>query len=259
MPALRQRSIEPTQRSDRASIPVPLSRLAAAGDRFVATVGADCALDRTTLRIRTAQATYVIRAQLGPGDRPDFTPDISDLRATGPVVAWVETRLPVSGPGPTITLVVAHGVTGEILLRTQLNDFAYATGLSPDGTVVLPSLADCSIGAIAPAAPTLRRIGLPAGLCPLPSGAAIVAGGRVLYLTFGGYACTDGRALRTSCATRRGADRRSPSTDARPTSRGSTATRIAWSASTPAPPARHRRCRCRRCDPARCGAPARLA
>jgi len=61
-----------------------------------------------------------------------------------PVVAWVQTRLPVSGPGPTITLVVAPGATGEILLR-------------------------------------------------MPSGAAIVAGGRILYLTFCGYASTDGR------------------------------------------------------------------
>lgn len=170
-----------------------LTELAAAGDGFAATVGEDCAPDRSTLRIRTAQGTHVIRAELGPGDRTDFTPDISDLRATGPVVAWVETRLPVSGPGPTITLVVARGATGEILLRTRLDDFAYAIGLGPDGTVVLPNLADCSIGAISPAAPTLRRIGLPAGLCPLPAGAAIVAGGRVLYLTFGGYASTDGR------------------------------------------------------------------
>lgn len=170
-----------------------LTELTAAGDGFVATVGEDCAPDRTTLRIRTAQGTHVIRAQLGPGDRTDFTPDISDLRAAGAMVAWIETRLPVSGPGPTITLVVARGASGEILLRTRLDDFAYAIGLGPDGTVVLPSLADCSIGAISPAAPTLRRIGLPAGLCPLPSGAAIVAGGRVLYPTLGGYASTDGR------------------------------------------------------------------
>ncbi len=170
-----------------------LDVLAAAGDGFVATVGADCSPDRTTLRIRTAQGTHVIRAELGPGDRTDFTPHISDMRASGPALAWVEMRLPVSGPGPTFTLVVARGATGEVLLRTQLHDFVYAMGLGVDGTVVLPSLADCSIGVVSPAAPVLRRIALPAGLCPQPSGASVVAGGRILYPTAGGYASTDGQ------------------------------------------------------------------
>ena len=105
--------------------------LAAAGDGFVATVGEDCATDRTTLRIRTAQATHVIRATLGPGDRTDFTPDIFDLRATGPALAWVEMHLPVSGPGPTLTLAIARGATGEVLLRTPIEAFPPAMGSAP--------------------------------------------------------------------------------------------------------------------------------
>jgi len=170
-----------------------LTELAAAGDGFVATVGEDCAPDRTTLRIRTPQATHVIRATLGRGDRTDFTPDIFDLRTTGPMVAWAEMRLPVSGPGPAITLVVARGATGEILLRTTLDEIPLAIGLGADGTVVMPSIVDCSLRVVSPAAPAPRRIALPAGLCPRPSGAAVVAGGRILYSVSGGYVSSDGR------------------------------------------------------------------
>ena len=165
--------------------------LAAAGDDFVATVGEDCATDRTTLRIRTAQATHVIRATLGPGDRTDFTPDILDLRATGPALAWIEMRLPVSGPGPTFTLVIARGATGEVLLRTPIEAFPLAMGLRADGTVALPSITDCSIRVISPLPPASRRIALAPALCPQPGGAPVVAAGRIVYPVSGGYASTD--------------------------------------------------------------------
>ncbi|MEA2143609.1 MAG: hypothetical protein QOI64_2039 [Solirubrobacteraceae bacterium] len=169
-----------------------LQEQAAGGDDFVATVGEDCALNRSTVRIHTPQGTHAIPALLGPDDRPDFAPDISDLHATGPMVAWVEMRLPITGVGPTLTLVVARGATGEVLLRTRLDDFSYGLGLAADGTVALPRLSDCSIRVVSPAAPVPRRIELPVVLCPPTSGSVAVAGGRILYPVLGGYASVDG-------------------------------------------------------------------
>ena len=169
-----------------------LGEIAAAGDGFVAIVGEGCAQTRSAVRVRTPQGAYTIPTILGPDDRPDFGVDISDLRATGPMLAWVEMRLPVSGPGPRTTLVIARGATGEILLRTPVDAFPLALGLGADGTVALPSFANCNIRVVAPATPGPRDLPLPAGLCPQPSGAAVVAGGRIVYPTFGGYAVTGG-------------------------------------------------------------------
>ena len=168
-----------------------LQEQAAGGDGFVASVGEDCAANRSTLRIRTPQGTHTIPALLGPNDRPDFAPNISELRATGPMVAWVEMRLPITGIGPTLTLVVARGATGEILLRTPLDDFAYGLGLAADGTVVLPRPTDCSLRVVSPAQPAMRRIALPVALCPSAPGSVAAAGGRILYPVSGGYAIAD--------------------------------------------------------------------
>ena len=169
-----------------------LGEFAAGGDGFVATVGEACAQTRDAVRVRTPQGAYTIPTVLGPDDRPDFGVDISDLRATGPVLAWVEMRLPISGPGPTTTLVIARGATGEILLRTPVEAFPLALGLGADGTVALPSFENCAIRVVSPAAPGPRDLALPAGLCPLPTGTAVVAGGRIVYPATGGYAVTDG-------------------------------------------------------------------
>jgi len=110
------------------------------------------------------------------------------------MVAWAETRLPLQGPGPTITVVVARGTTGEILLRAPLDDFAYGMGLGSDGTVALLGLADCSIRILSPGppAPAPRTIKLGLGACPALPGAAVVGGGRILYPVREGYASVDG-------------------------------------------------------------------
>ena len=165
---------------------------AAGGDGFVATIGDDC-FTRAAVQIRTAAGTRTIP----PGA---VGVDISELRATGPMVAWVENAL-ADPSGLTRTLVIARGATGEVLLRTPLDSFPYQIGLGADGTVVWNTLGDvpsCSLRVVSPAAPAPRTIALPRGLCPhVEFGRATlaVAEGRIVYRSIGprgaGYAVSD--------------------------------------------------------------------
>jgi hypothetical protein len=172
---------------------------AAGGEDFVATLGDECGAEAPTVRLRSAHGTIAIAAVSGPADT-FRTPDVVALHATGPMVAWVEVRRPVGAPiAPT--LVVARGATGEILLRTALDGLPAQLGLAADGTVVLSLRSDvsCSLRAVSPAAPTVRRLRLPVagGLCPSPTvaprgqGTIAVVGGRIVYRAVSGYGVTD--------------------------------------------------------------------
>jgi len=167
---------------------------AVGGDGFVATVGHDCAASRTEVRIRTVSgATITIPAAPGVVSGPGFPTDVSSLRATGPMLSWVETSLQV-GQAPRSQLVVVRGMTGEVLLRA---DGAQSHALGADGTVVFGEFPSCTMRVLSPGAPAPRRFALPATLCPTPvslprgQSATALVGGRIVYPTNGGYAVTD--------------------------------------------------------------------
>jgi len=178
----------PGSTQDQAAYPQLDAR---GGDGFVATVGDDCGATTTFVRIR-GNGTPVIPA--GPG-----TTTISQLRASGPMVSWVEN----AGVSPVArTLVVALAATGQVLLRTPLDRVPYQLGLGADGTVVLPDFPNCAMSVVSPAAPAPRPFPLtfPQGaLCLSESGpgrvrtAVSVAAGRVAYaaIPFSGYAVSD--------------------------------------------------------------------
>lgn len=172
---------------------------AAGGDDFVATIGDECGAEAPIVGLRTANGMLRIRAVTGP--TPAFmTPDIVALRATGPMVAWVEVQRP-TGAAVIPTLVVARGASGEILLRAALDALPSQIGLAADGTAVLSLQSDvsCSLRIVSPVTPTLRRILLPGagGLCPSPTVALrgqstiAVAGGRIVYRAVSGYGVSD--------------------------------------------------------------------
>ncbi len=166
---------------------------AAAGTRFVATVGDECASSRPAVHLRTAAGALTIPARTGPADA-SFPPDIGMLRATGEYVAWVQTRLPPPPAQLERTLVVARGTTGEVLLRTPLDWFALMLGLGSDGTVVLMTTVSdfpCAVRIVSPAAPAPRRIALPRSLCANVDSQIAVGGGRFVYGSGGGYAVSD--------------------------------------------------------------------
>ncbi len=178
----------PQQPQDQAAYPQLDAR---GGDGFVATVGDDCGATTTFVRIR-GNGTPVIPA--APG-----TTTISQLRASGPMVSWVEN----AGTSPVVrTLVVARAATGQVLLRTPLDRVPYQLGLGADGTVVLPDFPTCAMRVVSPAAPAPRPFSLtfPQGaLCLSESTpgrvrtAVSVAAGRVAYaaIPFSGYAVSD--------------------------------------------------------------------
>jgi hypothetical protein len=161
------------------------------GDGFVATVGDDCGASTTFVRIR-GNGTPVIPA--APG-----TTTISQLRASGPMISWVEN----GGSSPvTRTLVVARAATGQVLLRTPLDRVPYQLSLGADGTVVLPDFPNCAMSVVSPAAPAPRPFSLtfPQGAPCLSEStpgrvrtAVSVAAGRVAYaaMAFSGYAVSD--------------------------------------------------------------------
>jgi len=163
---------------------------AAGGDRFVATIGDDCA-SRAAVRIRTAEGMLTIPA--APG-----TLGITELRATGPMVSWVEFA---PAAGPLRTLVIARARSGEVLLRTTLDSFPYQIGLGADGTVAFNMLSDaasCTLRVVSATAPAQRGLPLPPGLCPhvqFGTGTLAIAGGRIVYRSSGpqglGYAVSD--------------------------------------------------------------------
>jgi hypothetical protein len=166
---------------------------AAGGDGFVASIGGECADTSTVVTIRNPGGTLTIPAMAEtpyPGDPP--TPNITILRAAGPMVAWVEEHRAVPGGVIARTIVVARGSTGQVLLRTPIPEYPYQVGLGPDGTVAYTGIF-CAIGVASPAAPTLRAIKLPTGLCPqsASSRSLAIAGGRIVYAANTGYAITD--------------------------------------------------------------------
>jgi hypothetical protein len=171
--------------------PVMAPGLAAAGGQdFVASVDEDCGKGPEAVSLRTPSGTITIPAQTGPADRY-FPPQISGLRASGPLVAWVEAHLKAIDMPVTPTLVVARGATGQVLLRL---DGLNLSGLGSDGMVVLTDFPSCKMGVLSPASPALRTFGLSAGLCS--SGDAVaVADGRIVYQTSSGYAVTDSQGV----------------------------------------------------------------
>jgi hypothetical protein len=187
---------------------------AAGGEDFVATDGGECAATSTAVTIRTASATLTIPvAPETPfaGDPP--TPNITLLRATGPMVAWVEEHRAVPGGPIARSIVVARGATGQVLLRAPIPEYPYQVGLGADGTVAYTGVS-CGIGVASPAAPALRAVKLPPALCP-HSGSArslAVAGGRLVFGASTGYAITDlqGAARPLAGATPRNASVASP-------------------------------------------------
>jgi hypothetical protein len=165
---------------------------AAGGEGFVATVGDACGVSRSAVLIRTANGNVTIPAPSGTGDA-SYPPDIYDLHATGPMLAWVQAHLD-TGSQVQRELVVASGATGRILLRIALD--GELVGLGADGTAVLSSFPGCALRVVSPAAPVPRSLQLPAGLCPGPAtsrgqGAVALAGGRIAYAAGSGYAVTD--------------------------------------------------------------------
>jgi hypothetical protein len=172
-------------------LPNGLQALAAGGDGFVATVGGGCATDRSAVSFRTATGSFGVPALPEAGDRPDIAPDVIALAADGPMAAWVELRVPVSGQGPSLEVVLLDVDTQQLLLRIPLGGFVYGIGLGADGTIALPDITTCSIRVLSPAAPAIRAVPLPAGLCPQALLSIGVAGDRVVYQADGGYAVSD--------------------------------------------------------------------
>ncbi len=165
---------------------------AAGGDGFVATIGDDCR-HRAAVLVRSAAGTLTIPpGAAGVG--------ITELRATGAMVSWVENAL-AAPAGLTRTLVIARGLTGEVLVRTPLDSFPYQIGLAADGTVAWNTLNDlptCSLRVVSPSAPAPRTLLLPRGLCPhveFGKATLVIAGGRIVYRSIGpqgaGYAVSD--------------------------------------------------------------------
>ena len=176
------------------------SLAAAGGTDFVASIGDACwpssvpsAPSRAAVRLRTAAGTLTIPAATGPADQW-FAPEITDLRVTGPMVAWVETALPALGSQLQRTLVVAGGATGQVLLRVPFGRFPLMLGLGADGTVVLTRTVDdfpCAANIVSPAAPSLRRITLAPPFCANWNAPVAVSGRRFVYATGGGYGVSD--------------------------------------------------------------------
>jgi len=169
-------------------------REAAAGDGFLATVGSECLDASQAVTLRTPSATITIPVAPEPpsqfSDTP--TPRISDLRAAGPFVAWVEVNR--TGPGGQFqyVIVVARGATGQVLLRTAIPEPPPQIGLGADGTVAFTRLF-CLMGVMSPAAPAVRTFRLPADLCAYSqsSRSLAVAGGRIVFGASTGYAISD--------------------------------------------------------------------
>jgi hypothetical protein len=166
---------------------------AAGGDGFVASIGDECAETSTAVTIRTAGATLTIPAAAETpfaGDPP--TPNITSLRAAGPMVAWVEQHRAVPGGVISRTIVVARGATGQVLLRTPIPEYPSQVGLGADGTVAFTGVF-CALGVVSPAAPRLRTIKLPPDLCAYSQSARslAVAGERIVYGASTGYAILD--------------------------------------------------------------------
>ena len=162
---------------------------AVGGENFVATV--QCTGPTPGVRIQTAQATVTI--PVAPGPSALGVPDVSSLRAAGPMVAWVETVLPPPPSQLVRTLVIARATTGQVLARTRLNWFPVMLGLGADGTVVLMETvtdSPCAVRVITPAAPTPRRIALrtPCGDWGAP---IAIAGGRFVYGAANGFGVSD--------------------------------------------------------------------
>ena len=168
---------------------------AVAGTDFVATIGDGCPA-APAVHLRTTSGTIVIPAQpslVTPGPPAEVT----HLRATGQMVAWVETRMTSPSIGPERTLVIARGTTGRVLARVHLGSslsYPLMLGLGSDGTVALMPNRDfpCAMQIVSPAAPTMRRISLPSPLCGSWDGPVAVSSGRFVYaVQSGGYAVSD--------------------------------------------------------------------
>jgi len=131
---------------------------AVGGESFVVTV--QCTGSSPGVRIQTSGATLTI--PVAPGPSSGREPDVSDLRAAGAMVAWVETHLPPAPSQLVRTLVIARATTGHVLARTRLDWFPVMLGLGSDGTVVLMAGRDfpCAVRIVTPAAPTPRRVAL---------------------------------------------------------------------------------------------------
>ncbi|MDX6677599.1 MAG: hypothetical protein QOE31_1651 [Solirubrobacteraceae bacterium] len=173
---------------------LPAQLAAAGGDDFVASIGDDCAFSRSAVRLRTAGATITILSQGLPADASSVLPEVSDLRASGPMVAWVETGRSAASSQLVHTLVVARGSTGQVLLRASLGGFPLMLGLGSDGTVALTrTITDfpCAVGIVSPAAPSLRRFALAPPLCVNWNAPIAVAGGRFVYAAGGGFGVSD--------------------------------------------------------------------
>lgn len=170
---------------------------AAGGEGFVATVGDECAMTASAVRIRTPTATHTIPALPAPATST-FAPQISNLRASGPMLAWLETRMAGLGSPVTSSVVVARGATGDVLLRVPIGVLNLRMGLGSDGTVALSAaVAACVMAVASPAAPSLRTFPLGAQSCSnfggdqRGQGEIAVAGGRIVYATGFGYGVTD--------------------------------------------------------------------
>lgn len=170
----------------------PPQLAAAAGNDFVATIGDECT-SRPAVHLRTASGTIVVAARPGTS-QPPYPSDVSDLRAAGPVVSWVETRLPSAASALEYTLVIARGSTGQVLARVALGRFALMLGLGSDGTaLVTRTVSDfpCATNVVSPSAPALRRIELRPPFCTAWNGPVAVSGGRFVYATMDGQAVAD--------------------------------------------------------------------
>jgi hypothetical protein len=167
---------------------------AAGGEGFVATIGGECGPTSTAVTIRNATGTLTIPVapETSPfaGDPP--TPNIKLLRAAGPFVSWVEEHHDPRG-GVARSIVVARAATGQVLVRTPIAEYPGQIGLGADGTVAFSASLFCAIGVVSPAAPSVRAIRLPAGMCPYSrsSRSLAVAGGRIVFGASTGYAVSD--------------------------------------------------------------------
>jgi hypothetical protein len=189
---------------------------AVAGDGFVASIGDECGYVSATVTIHTAGTTLRIAATPDTtpqqfGDPP--TPNITALRASGPMVAWTEERREVPGGVISRAIVVARGATGQVLLRAPIPSYPYQFGLGADGTVAFTGLG-CAIGVVSPAAPVLRAIKLAPQLCPYSaSGRSLALSGDLVVLGAStGYVASDlqGAARPLADARPRGGNVKSP-------------------------------------------------
>jgi hypothetical protein len=155
---------------------------AAGGAGFVATVRDDCGAGPSTVRVRTAAGTHAIGLAPVAGEVAVAPPAMYALRASGPMVGWIETHYP--GGLASSSVVVARAATGQVLLRAPLPDAPlYFWALGSDGTAAFVT-GSCAMTVIAPAAPALRAFALPVALCPVlgpDPNPVSVAAGRVVY------------------------------------------------------------------------------